>query len=53
MIRPVVLLAVLVPLHLVVQRLLLGHVVLPLLALPVLAVAAYEAMHRVVARRAG
>jgi len=44
--RPVVLLAVLVPLHLLAQRLLLGQVVLPLLALPLLAVAAYEALDR-------
>ena len=50
-VRPVVLLAVLVPLHLAAQRLLLGHIVLPLIAFTVLAVLAYEVIHRLVSRR--
>jgi hypothetical protein len=50
--RPAVLLAVLVPLHLGLQRLLFGHVVPGLLVLPFVAVLAYEAADRAAARYA-
>lgn len=51
MTRPLVLVAVLVPIHLVAQRLLVGRVVPAALILPVLAVVAYEALTRVAERR--
>ena len=53
MTRPAVLLLVLVPLHLGAQHLLLGRVVLPLLTLPLLAVAAFEALDRAGWRASG
>ena len=45
LVRPLVLLAALVPVHLGGQLVLLGRVVPALLVLPLLAVAAYEAAH--------
>lgn len=50
--RPVLLLAVLIPLHLGGQLLVLGRVVPALLALPLVAVAAFEAADRAAQRHA-
>lgn len=50
--RPAILVAVLLPLHVATQQLLLGHVVPALLLLPLLAVAAFEAADRAAERYA-